>query len=188
MSFFSRMSFPRAVILFCGLGSLGLGTLVYLRSQRLAEVKVELDNVPKIVMEIQANAYKLEELSRSAGSEKFKAQSEPLSYIIGISAEPNVEMGQLKIDKNTRPMAKGIEDNVYKITPDTKTQKYQRLKIGNFLYRLEEASRRVKVTRLKLTPFEKVSPGDIGKDAWTFEADLTTRIKTESAPAASDQG
>ncbi|HEX6882412.1 MAG TPA: hypothetical protein VF530_03465, partial [Planctomycetota bacterium] len=76
--------------------------------------------------------------------------------------------------------ARDIEDKIYKISPDQKSQKYPRLQIANFLYRLEEASRRVKVTRLKLIPFEKTTPGQVVKDLWTFEADLTTRTKIDS--------
>lgn len=187
-SFFARMSFPRAVILFCTLGSVALGALVWMRSQRLKEVQRELARVPEIVREIQADAYRLDDLQRSAGSEKFKAQTEPLTYIQSIGAEKNVNMGQLKINKGTRTPARGIEDNIYTISPDTKGQKYPRLQIGNFLYRLEEASQRVKVTRLKLQPFEKTSPGEVVKDAWTFEADLTTRTKLESAPSPGAEG
>jgi hypothetical protein len=182
------MSFPRAVILFCSLGSVVLGVLVWMRSQRLKEVQRELARVPEIVREVQADAYRLDELQRSAGSEKFKAQTEPFTYIQSIGAEKNVNMGQLKIDKSTKTPARGIEDSVFKIAPDAKSQKYPRLQIANFLYRLEEASSRVKVTRLKLIPFEKVSPGEVGKDLWTFEADLTTRTKLDAAPAGGDQG
>ena len=186
--FFGRMSFPRAVILFCSLGSVVLGVLVWLRSQRLREVHQQLARVPEIVREIQADAYRLSELQSSADSEIFKAQTEPLTYIQSIGAEKNVNVGQLKIDMTPRTPARGIEDKIYKIAPAEKNQKYQRLYIANFLYRLEEASRRVKVTRLKLVPFEKVSPGEIGKELWTFEADLTTRTKVDTAPAGGDQG
>jgi hypothetical protein len=179
-SFFTRMSFPRAVILFCSLGSVVLGVLVWMRSQRLEEVKRELARVPEIVREIQVDAYRLDELQRSSDSEQLKAQAEPLTYIQSIGAEKNVAMGQLKIDPSTRTPARDIEDKIYKISPDQKSQKYPRLQIANFLYRLEEASRRVKVTRLKLIPFEKVTPGQVVKDLWTFEADLTTRTKIDS--------
>ena len=51
-----RMSFPRAVILICTLGSLTLGVLVYLRSQRLDEVHNELKRVKDLVREIQTDA------------------------------------------------------------------------------------------------------------------------------------
>lgn len=186
--FFARMSFPRAVILFCSLGSLALGALVYLRSQRLSEVHTELLRVREIVKEIQADAYRLDDLQRSASAEKFKAQSAPQSYIQAFAADSRINMGQIDIGTNTKTPMRGIEDNVYKMTPQSKSQRYTRGQIGNFLFKLEEGSRRVKVTRLKLTPYEKVAPGEVGKDSWNFEAELTTRTKVESAPPAGDQG
>lgn len=181
-----RLSFPRAVILFCSLGSVVLGTLVYLRSQRLAEVKQELVKVKEVVAEIQSDAYRLDSLLRSASSDIFSAQSEPQFYIRAIATDGKVNMGQMDIVESTKSPTKNVEDTIYKITPMTKSQRFTRGQIGNFLFKLENDSPRVKVTRVKLTPYEKISPGEIGKDQWNFEADLTTRTKLDSAPA--DQG
>lgn len=178
-SFFAGMSFPRAVILFCTLGSLVLGALVYLRSQRLKEVQRELERVKVVVAEIQADAYRLDALQRSASSDDFSAQSEPQSYIRGIATDDRVNMGQMDIAESEKSPAKGIEDKTYKITPQTKSQRFTRQQIGNFLYKLESDSPRVKVTRVKLTPYEKITPGEVGKDQWNFEADLTTRTKLD---------
>jgi len=182
-SFFSRMSFPRAVILFCSLGSLALGALVYLRSQRLAEVQQELRRVPELVREIHTNAYRLAHLQRSATSEKFKGQSELETYIRGVAADGKINIGQVDFRKNERTPAKNVTDTVYTITPKAKTQRFTLGQVGNFLYKLEADSRRVKVTRIKLTPFEKVSPGEVGKEYWVFEVDVTTRTKQETAPS-----
>lgn len=178
-SFFARMSFPRAVILFCSLGSLALGVLVYLRAQRLSEVKDELARVPTLIKEIQSDAYRLSDLLRSASTDTLRAQSEPESYIRAIAVDSKINMGQIDIVKTPKSPAKGIEDMIYKITPQTKTQRFSRGAIGNFLYKLEADSRRVKVTRIKLTPFEKVAPGEVGKDSWVYEAELTTRSKVD---------
>lgn len=185
-SFLARMSFPRAVILFCSLGSLVLGTLVYLRSQRLTEVEQELRKVKEIVAEIQADAYRLDALQDSDSKDAFSAQSEPEFYIRAIATDEKVNMGQMDTTKSTKSPAKGIEDTTFKITPQTKSQRFTRGQIGNFLFKLENDSRRVKVTRVKLTPYEKISPGEIGKDQWNLEADLTTRTKLDGGP--SDQG
>ena len=182
--FFARMSFPRAVILFCSLGSLALGALVYLRSQRLTEVQKELRLVPELVRQIHTDAYRLSHLQHNATNEKFKAQSEPESYIRGVATDGKISMGQIDIVSMARTPAANVEDKIYKITPQTKTQRYTRGQIGNFLYKLEADSRRVKVTRIKLTPFDKTQPGEISKDQWVFEVELTTRTKLDNAPAA----
>ena len=185
--FFKRMSFPRAVILVCSLGSLVLGVLVFLRSQRLTEVKQELVKVKEIVKEIQADAMRLDSLNAIAITGKYTAQSEPESYIRAITADGKINIGQVDITKRTQSL-KGVEDNIYKIAPRSKTQRYTLGQIGNFLFKLEQDSRRVKVTRLKMTPADKVSPGEVGKGQWVFEADLTTRSKIETPAAASSQG
>lgn len=187
-SFFGGMSFPRAVILFCSLGSLVMGALVYQRTRRLDEVQEELRRVKEVVKEIQTDAYRLDELQRSAGTEKFKAQEELDLYIRNIAGQENVDMGQLNTEDRTDEPARGIVDNICKMSPLSKTHNYNRGQIGNFLYKLEAESRRVKVTRLKLTPSDKAIPGEVGRDRWNFEAELTTRAKVDVTAPADDRG
>lgn len=182
MSFFQRLSFPRVVILVCGLGSAVFGFLVYQRTNRLAEVQAELVKVKDVVKEIQTDAYRLAELQRSASAEKFKGQDEPETYIRQVATDGNINLGQVQISSSTKTPARGLEDRVYKISPAEKSQRFTLGQIGNFLYKLEADSRRVKVTYFKIQPFEKVTPGQVGKDAWNFEAELTTRSKDEKTP------
>lgn len=184
----ARMSFPRAVILCCSLGSAVMGTLVYQRSRRLDEVREELVRVKDVLKEMHTDAYRLDELQRSAGAEKLKAQEEMETYIRAIAGKENIDMGQLDFTRRTFEPARGVQDNICKMTPLSKTKRFNRGQIGNFLFQLEYDSRRVKVTRLKLTPADKPVPGVVGNDAWNFEADLTTRTKTETAPPAGDRG
>jgi hypothetical protein len=182
-SFFARMSFPRAVVLFCTLGSIVLGVLVFLRTRRLSEVQAELQRVPALIKEIQTDAYRLSDLLDKASDENLKAQDEPETYIRAIATDGKIALGQIDIATSEKSPARGIEDKIYKITPMTKSQKFPRGAIGNFAYKLEADSRRVKVTRMKLTPFEKVAPGEIGKDQWVYEIELTTRTKVDTAPS-----
>lgn len=176
-----NLSFPRVVILACTAGSLAFGVLVYLRTERLAEVHQELVNVKKVVAEIQTDAYRLAELQKAASADGMKGQEEPETYIRQVAVDGAINMGQLAITSSDKSPARGIEDKVYKISPSEKTQRYSLGQVGNFLYKLEADSRRVKVTHLKLTPYEKVSPGQVGKDAWNFEAELTTRTKVDGS-------
>ena len=187
-SFFGKMSFPRAVILFCSLGSVVMGALVFDRTRRLADVHEELRRVKEVIKEIQTDAYRLDDLQRSAGAEKFAAQDELETYIRKIAGEDNIDMGQLDFQKRPHEPARGILDNICKISPQSKTPHYNRGQIGNFLYTLERDSQRVKVTRLKLTPSDKAVAGEVGKDRWNFEAELTTRTKSDTTPAAGDRG
>jgi len=184
-SFFRQMSFPRAVILFCTLGSLVLGYLVFQRSQRLDEIQRELKLVENVLREIQVDATHLNDLQRVASNEKFKAQSEPETYIRNIAQDDMVNLGQLAVDKTTKPVSgiNGVEDRIYRITPAPSvraTAHYQRVYLGNFMFKLETDSRRVKVTSIKLDPVDKrLKPGQISSDEWTFDIELTTRIQEE---------
>jgi hypothetical protein len=187
-TFFARMSFPRAVILFCTLGSVAMGVLVFDRTRRLAAVQDELRRVKEIVKEIQTDAYRLDELQRSAGAEKFGAQEELETFIRKIAADVNINMGQLDFQKRTHEPQKGVLDNICKMSPQSKAPHYNRGQIGNFLYTLERDSHRVKVTRLKLTPSDKAVAGEVGKDRWNFEAELTTRTKVDTTPPSGDRG
>ena len=182
-SFFGKMSFPRAVILICSLGSLVMGALVYRHATRLREVKVELTRVKELVKAIQTDAYRLDSLQHRADTEKFKAQEEPETYIRSVAAQDHVEMGQLDFTKRVDEPLRGVTDTIYTIKPQSRTFNYNRTQVGNFLYRLESESPRVKVTRIKLTPFDKAVPGEVGKDRWNFEADLCTRTKDETVPS-----
>ena len=182
-AFFTKMSFPRAVILFCTLGSLVFGTLVYLRMQRLDQVLADLKRVPELVKEMHTDAYRLKDLTTSSNSNNLKSQSEPESYIRNIAGDGKINIGQVDINHRNAEPLRGVEDTIYKITPQTKSQRFTRGQIGNFLYKLEFDSPRVKVTRIKLTPYEKLSPGQVGKDSWVFEVELTTRTKQEPAAA-----
>ncbi len=178
--FFGRMNFPRAVILTCSFGSLVLGGLVYLRTARLSEIESQLRRVRDVLKEIQTDAYRLSDLLRAASAEKFKTQDEPEAYIRGIAAGNDTKIGQVDIQHHTSSPFRGVEDRIFKIKSQIKNQRFRRVNISNFLYKLEADSRRVKVTSIKLTPFEKLEPGELGKDEWVFEVELTSRSKVET--------
>lgn len=172
-----KLNFPRTVIVLCTLGSAALGWFVYQRSERLAQVESDLARVEGVVRSISEHAYRVDDLTRISSDEKFKAQGDIESYIRAIAVDDKIHMGQVEVNKRTDNPSKEIEDLVCTVKPMAKTQRYYLSQIGNFLYKLESDSRRVKVTRLKLTPFERVTPGEIGKGEWVFEAELTSRVK-----------
>jgi hypothetical protein len=186
VSFFRNMGLWKGVLLCCLIGSVPLGVLDWLKYQRLGEVKTELVRVKDLVKEIQTDALRLDQLQRSASTDKFKQQDAPETYIRAIAGEDVVAIGQVDISKKEKTPARGIEDTIYTISPQSKTQRCTRHQVGNFLYRLEQGSPRVKVTRLKLSRLPKVNAGEIGKDEWMFEVDLTTRAKVDTGRG--DQG
>lgn len=172
--FFRQMNFPRAVILVSLLASVVMGWFVYEKTARLEEVHGELERVPAVVREIQRLGIELQQYEDISGP-GTEADFDYDPYIRSIAAAPRVGIGQVRIDPSQRDYSRDVEDRTYQIRLQNKTQKYHQSKIGNFLYKLESDNRRVKVTRLKLTPAETVRPGEIGRDSWTFEAAITER-------------
>jgi len=178
--FFANMNFPRAVILFSLTGSAVLGYLVYQQTERLKELELELRRAPAVVTQIQQSAMRLDELNQAADREGLKGeQSDPELYIRRVAATDNVNIGQVDISVSASTPARGLEDRKYKIRPTNKNERFSRGGIGNFLYKLEADSRRVKVTSVKMTPVERVKPGEVGNDSWTFEVEITSRQTVE---------
>lgn len=182
--FLSNMNLPRGVFLFGVLASAVLGWLVYRDAQRLDQIHRDLRRVPGEVQEIQRLALQLKDLQEVAGTEGIlRAQGDAELYIRRIAAMDKVAIGQVTItpSRGRGTTQKGIEDLRYKIEPTNRNTKFTRGQIGNFLYQLEAESRQVKVTSVKLDPFEKIKPGELNQaDTWTFSAEVTNRKKEES--------
>ena len=179
MKLFSGMTFPRWVIVTMLLASSALGWLVYHRFTRLDEVRYELRRVEGVVSEIQELALQLNGLQDLASKEGLKGENDPELYIREIAVQDKVGIGQVGTTPSRQTPFKGVEDHRFKIKPLNKNKRYSRGQIGNFLYKLEADSRRVRVTSLKLTPVERIRPGETGDDTWTFEAEITSRQKAE---------
>ena len=179
MGFLRRMTFPRWVIVLSLLGSVGLGYVVWQKMQQLNQVHTELKSVKGLVREVQGNAYRLNELQKVSAKEGLIGESDPELYIRGVAAKKNVSIGSVNTSVSTTTPMKGVEDRRYLIRPTDRQAKFSRGAIGNFLFKLEDDSRRVKVTDLKLTPSDRLKPGDLGSDFWTFEATMTSRQAVE---------
>lgn len=178
--FFSNMNFPRWVILSMLLASGVLGWLVWTQSARLAEVEGELRRAPDLVKEIQQLSLRLDSLQSLADKEGLIGETDPEFYIQRIASLENVQIGAPSITPTVLSPFRGVEDHKYKIRPQDKTRRYKRVRIGNFLYKLEEESRKVKVTGIELTPTDRIRSGEIGEDNWTFEVELTSRQAAET--------
>lgn len=175
----STMNFPRWVILAMLLTSAVLGWFVYQKTTRLREVETELTRVPSLVKEIQQLALRLDALQGLADKEGLIGETDPEYYIQRIAALDNVQIGATSINPSVFQTFRGVEDHKYMIRPQDKSRRYKRVRIGNFLYKLEEESRKVKVTGIELTPTARIKKGEIGDDNWTFEVELTSRQAAE---------
>jgi hypothetical protein len=56
---------------------------------------------------------------------------------------------------------------------------FQRTQIANFMFKLEEGSKRVKVTEFEIGTAKALKPEDIPDDKWTFKCSMTIRGKSE---------
>jgi len=176
IQFFANMTFPRAVIIFSLLGSAVFAPFVYARTARLEEVHLEGRRVgTRRRRQIHVGALRLKELQRVADKEGLKGENDPELYIREVAAQDNVSIGAVDVSASVTSPMRGVEDRRYKIRPSNKNEPFVRGSIGNFLYKLEEDSRRVKVTSIKLSPLKRLKPGQIGDDVWTFEAEITSR-------------
>jgi len=175
MKFFESMNFPRAVILVSLVTSGVLGYFVNQRTARLDEIEAELKRVPGIVQDIQRLGIEVDQYMELAAGSGNVDVNDITSFIRITGASDLVGIGELEIIPSDKKVAADIVDNMYKIRPAQKNQRYTRSKIGNFLYKLESDNPRLKVTQLQLDPFKALKPGEIGNDEWKFEAMVTAR-------------
>jgi hypothetical protein len=175
------LTFPRAMILGSLLGSLVTGWLVWGKWQELDQLNRDVARAPVVVESIQMKSQVLDQLLSAMNREGLKGDivKDMETYIRRIASDPKINIGQVELTPSKAQPDKGIEDIKYKIRAKEKTQRARRGSIANFLYKLEQDSRRVKVTSIRIDPYEKLKPGELGGDSWTFEADITSRRAIE---------
>ncbi|MEM7516919.1 MAG: hypothetical protein AAF368_08360, partial [Planctomycetota bacterium] len=68
----------------------------------------------------------------------------------------------------------------YEIRPSDTKRRFSRVKISNFLYKLEEESSRVKVTHVKMETGQRgLKEEQVPDDKWTLLAEVTSRQADE---------
>lgn len=173
------MNFPRTVIVVMLLASATLGWFLYQDKQRLAQVEVDLAKAPAVARRIQEMGLQLQSLYEARDKDGLSRTESPEFYIASVAMDPKISIGQPNISSSKKEPFAGIVDRKFSIKPTSSKKEFHRSQIGNFLYQLEAESRRIRVTRFKLTPIGNVKPGEVGGDAWTFEAEITSREKIE---------
>jgi hypothetical protein len=194
MSIFSHLTLSRAIILGSFLGSAVVGYLLYREQERLGNYQAAIDAAPKLVPVLVNKAQELEDLMKATAREEFGTSVNALeTYIYERAADPKVHLGQVDISKpieqviaSARDGNPGVRDLVYKISPASSAKgEYTRGEISNFIYLLEQDSRRVKVTGLTMTPTDKGPKLDkFLSDRWKYDIELRVREKF-NAPAGS---
>lgn len=175
--FFKNMNLARAIIL----ATIPLGIFLFFfsssRAGQVDDLERYLGNQVKTVLSsIQQLAIDHTRLSKELNSEGIRGQDNPQTYIRKVATSSKVEIGDVRISESTRNPISGIEDRIYTIRPSNSDRKYSRLKISNFLYKLEEDSSRIKVTDISIDIAQKrVKNHLVPDDEWTFTAQVTSR-------------
>jgi hypothetical protein len=177
-----HMNFARWVILLSVLGSLVLGYTGFGWHRKRVRLDEALEvEVPKLAQDIQVNSIKLVSLTRERDRTGFKTTSDPQEYIRRIAGtERTIALGSVKIREGEANRQSGLVDKTYTIEPQEEKQGFQRTKIGNFMYKLEEDSGRMRVTSIHMEPAQKVrDPSQIPADVWRYNVVVTSREKIE---------
>ena len=179
--FFRSMNFARWSILFSLLGSLGLLWFGLWQRSKLSEMKDGLEGgASKLTQQIAQLARKHSQLSDSLKGESLQGEADMQSYIYRVAGTDRVEVGNLTLNPTSEQFTKGVIDKKVSIRPDNRERTFARTTIANFLYTLEQQSRRVKVTMVTIENADRrVKSHEIPKDQWTFLADITSRQRSE---------
>jgi hypothetical protein len=187
-AFLANLNFPRGVILFSAVASLVLGVMSFVVRAKALELEQQLDvDAPRLVKDVQQSALLLEQLQQTFEDEGIPTLDQADFYIRDVAQQDGVNVGQVDIAPNRDTPARGIVDRQWRITPKEKDRGFARANVSNFFYRLEEKSRKVRVTHLKLAPAggKALKPDEVGTDRWTFDVTLTAReLDTEQKPGS----
>ena len=174
------MNLARWIMLFSVLGSAYLGWQGWDYHTQRKQLELDLNG------EVQDIAEQLMVLSVEHSSLYKELQSEGLAgpqatiktYISKRAQLPDVRLGNVVVQPREQRL-KNATDIVSTIEPAEKKRGVQRVSIANFLHFLEKDSHRVKVTRIKMVPDQRLREHEISNDSWLWEAQVTTREKND---------
>lgn len=177
----------RIMIVLLVLGSCFLGWTAHKQQQRIQFLRSALAPnglVPKTVASIQQNAENYANYKDRAASDQLKDQ-DPSVYIRALAGHPNINIGRVEVNFTESESGRGVSQRNYQITPTESRATFDRRNIANFLYKLEEDSRRVKVTSIELNnASSRVEPGARPQDLWQLKATISMRERKATSPTA----
>ena len=189
MKFLNQISFAQSMIIVCLLGSFTLGPFLYGNHKainELTEAVAEGGELSRIVARIQSNSLLYTQLHAQKSGETLQGQDQTTAYIMRIAGDDNVEMGRFNFPKPQRSVSGGgIIDETFTIKPDDPRRAFDRINVGNFLFSLEDRTRRLRVTQLSMDALNAAGKTNIPaeqlpSDKWTFTCKVTSRSKPAS--------
>ncbi len=200
MSSLKKLSAMQYMIALCLVGACVLGWLGWEQHQRVGHLRDMLaidgqdDSVAGKesplelqVYEIQTKARLYTDLHKQLQGEDLRVSEDSASYIRGIASNRQIALGSVAVNPSSRGVKslKGYTDRMYAILPKNlgsgkkKAPTFQRTQIANFMFKLEEGSKRVRVTKFSVGTPKPLKAEAIPDDRWTFKCSMTIRGKTE---------
>jgi hypothetical protein len=182
---FASFNLARWIILLSLVGSCALGYTGWLFNQQRVELEDSLrpgGEVEKLATQTQSLSLQHSKLMSQYEREGFLTQKDPSSYVRRIAVDGSVAMGGVQIGREQQGFpATGVVDKTYSLDPEDRERGVERLNLANFLWKLENESGRVRVTRISMSPAQKnLKEHELSNDRWLWSADITSRQKTEN--------
>lgn len=181
MGFFKDMNLARGVVLGSAIGSLALAWLGWEKQQEVAalDAAAAKQGIEKDMTLLMSLGHRHTQLKGAQEGQSGAGSDDIQSYVRRQATFPNVDLGNVDLDKDEKQISTGIRDDVYRIFFRDKDRSFDRTRLTNFLYKLEEGSSRVKVTEVKLeTADKRLKDHEVPNDQWVFEARITVRQRT----------
>jgi hypothetical protein len=183
-SFFASMNLARWIMVLGGVGAVALaanGWRLYSQRQELDQALRKGGKVEQTINRIQYLGKLVTKLQADADREGLTGmQADPSSYFRALAAHEKVRLGSVDIRaESPQEVYRGTQDFVYSIKPAS-DKGYARDKIMNYLYMVEQQSRRLKVTQIQMTPEQRQQKEwEVGNDLWKWNLQVTSRTKEE---------
>ena len=181
-----NITFAKVMIFLCLVGSGGLAYVDWQQYQQIEQLKEDLrpnGRVELLVRETQMLGKQYAELTKSLSNDDLAGQASPLTYISEIADYPKIAIGDVSIQTSEGDAGiKGLVDKVYAITPQPSKRDFPKLRIANFLFKLEDKSPRIRVTKLVIDQLNaegkpKIMATQYAGDSYYFSAEVTSREK-----------
>ncbi len=186
MSFFKQMTFAQGMIIACLLASAGMSPFVYKNYNQIQDLRLavgEGGELASLAGRIQSNSLLYTQLYQQKSGASLQGQGRTSEYILKVANDDSVDLGRIDMPKpQVSEGSGGVVDETFTINPSDKNHPFDRVRIGNFLFSLEDRTRRLRVTKLTIDALNeagksRVAPEEFPSDKWTFSCKVTSRSR-----------
>ncbi|GEM_PF-1424767 len=186
MKFLKTMTFAQGMIIICLVGSIALAPRLFSNHNKIKSLTAavaEGGELSSLVARIQSNSQLYSQLHEQKSGESLQGQGRATEYILRVAGGDSVDLGRINLPKPSRASAgSGAFDETFTIKPADPNRAFDRTRIGNFLFSLEDGTRRLRVTQLILTALNeagktRVKHEEFPSDNWAFSCKVTSRSR-----------